>query len=148
MSHILIIGYGNPSRRDDGVGHYIIEKITQMAGEKIDCLACHQLGIELADTIKDYDRVIFVDAHVSDFPEEIKVVSVDATYSTSAFTHSIKPGSLVALAKSLYQKEPQALVVSVRGNDFDFGTELSAETRKWADVAVARILEMADGKSA
>jgi len=143
---VLVIGYGNPSRRDDGVGHYVVERIEQLAGSGVDTLALHQLGPELAEAIKDYDLVIFVDAHSGEYAEGLRVTSVEAAYRPSAFTHLISPNSLLALARSLYQKEPQALTVSIRGYDFDFGTELSEETRKWADVAVERILEMVDAR--
>jgi Ni,Fe-hydrogenase maturation factor len=43
---------------------------------------------------------------------------------------------LLALAKSLYGRAPRALSISIRGHDFDFGTEMSTETAKLADKAV------------
>lgn len=144
MSRVIVIGYGNPSRRDDSVGHYIVEEVMNAASGRIDCHLCHQLGIELADTIKDYELVIFVDAHAGKFKKELRVTGVEATYSSSAFTHSLTSGSLIALTETLYQKKPDALSVSVRGHDFDFGTGLSDKTHRWADEAVVRILEIAD----
>jgi len=27
---VLVIGYGNPSRRDDGVGHYVVESLERL----------------------------------------------------------------------------------------------------------------------
>lgn len=146
MSRAIIIGYGNPSRCDDSVGHYIVEKAMDAAGDGVDCHVCHQLGIELAETIKDYDLVVFVDAHAGKFQEELRVAHVQAAYSSSAFTHSLNSGSLIALTKTLYQHEPRALSVSVRGHDFSFGTGLSAETQKWASMAVVRILEIMEGR--
>lgn len=142
MSRALVIGYGNSSRRDDGVGHYMVEKIKCLTGGKVDTLALHQLGPELAETIKDYNLVIFVDAHSGEYTEGLRVTPVEAVYRPSAFTHFMSPGSLLALAKGLYQKEPRAFTVSVRGHNFDFGTELSEETRKYADSAVNRIIDM------
>jgi len=142
VSKSLIIGYGNPSRRDDGVGIYIAEEIEHLTDGEIDVLICHQLGIEMAETIKDFHLIIFVDAYVGERDEELKVASVEATFQLSAFTHRTTPGSLLALTKSLYQKTPQAFMVSIRGYDFDFGTELSEETQKWAKIAVQKILEM------
>lgn len=141
MPQAIVIGYGNPSRCDDSVGHYIVDKIAEAAGDSIDCLACYQLDIELADTIKDYELIIFTDAHVN-FPEELRVVDVEPIFSSSAFTHLFTPGSLLSLANTLYQKTPRAFLVSVRGHDFSFGTELSEKTQKSADMAVTRILEI------
>jgi len=142
MKRSLVIGYGNPSRRDDGVGHYVVERLERLVGDKVATLALHQLGPELAETIKDYDLVIFVDAHAGEYAEELKMAPVEAAYRPSAFTHFMNPGSLLALVKGLYREEPQAFVVSIRGYDFDFGTELSEETRKYADDAIDRIMEM------
>ena len=142
MKRSLVIGYGNPSRRDDGVGHYVVEKLRRRAGDKVDTLALHQLGPELAETIKDYDLVIFVDAHAGEYAEELRMAPVEAAYHPSAFTHFMNPGSLLALVKGLYREEPQAFVVSIRGYDFDFGTELSEKARRHADNAVNRIIEM------
>ena len=179
----LVIGYGNPSRRDDGVAHYVLEKLRaksekqiQDTGYKIqntgywissilhpasgiqylvDILACHQLGIELVEIIKDYDLVIFVDAYTDSANQKSKiknqkcllVAPVEAIYHPAAFTHHMNPSSLLALTISLYQKEPRAFIVSVRGYDFDFGTELSPETHKWADEAVNQILDMIEHRA-
>ena len=142
MKRSLVIGYGNPSRRDDGVGHYVVERLERVVGDKVDTLALHQLGPELAETIKDYELIIFVDAHAGEHAEGLRVAPVKAAYRPSAFTHFMNPSSLLALAKSLYQKGPCAFTVSIRGYNFDFGTELSEGTRKYADGAVDRIIEM------
>jgi hypothetical protein len=37
---------------------------------------------------------------------------------------------------------PAAFLVSVRGEDFDFGTGLSDECRRCADLAVQKILDL------
>jgi len=148
VSDILVVGYGNPGRRDDGVGHYVAERIEQLTGDvetlhcNVSTLMLHQLGPELAETIKDYDLVIFVDAHSGECAEGMRMVSVESAYCPSAFTHFMNPGSLLALVMSLYHRKPQAFIVSIRGYDFDFGTELSTETQKWADMAVEQILDM------
>jgi hydrogenase maturation protease len=142
VSRVIVIGYGNPSRRDDGVAHYVLEKLQDLADDRLELIACHQLGIELAETIKDYDLVIFVDACVGDREEELKITAVQSGYTPSAFTHFLKPGSLLALTESLYDKQPRAFIFSIKGHDFDFGTELSEETQKWANDAVEKILDI------
>ena len=139
---VLLIGYGNPSRGDDGVGHYVAKEIRERAVRNISTLTLCQLGPELAETVKDYDLVVFVDAQVSQSAEGLSVVPVEAAYRPSAFTHVMSPASLLALTKALYQKEPQAFIVAVPGYDFDFGTGLCDETTKWAEAAIERILEM------
>ncbi|MBD3184366.1 hydrogenase maturation protease [Candidatus Poribacteria bacterium] len=142
LSHTIVIGYGNFHRQDDGVGHYIVQEVERQAGESIDTVCCHQLGIEQSETIKDYDIVIFADAYVGHREEDLKVASLEATFTQSAFTHHLKPDSLLALTQNIFQKTPKAYIVSVKGYDFDFGTDLSTRTQKWADIAVKKILEL------
>lgn len=142
MSRAIIIGYGNPSRRDDGVGHYIVQKVKDASDGQVEALILHQLGIELVETLKDWNLVIFADSYVGDRVEELEVASLEAAYTPSALTHFITPNSLLALTESLYQKSPEAFLVSVKGYDFDFGTELSPKTLEWANIAVEKILEI------
>ncbi len=146
MSRAIVIGYGNPNRQDDGVGHYVADKVVQLSDGKIDALQCHQLGIELVETIKDYDIVIFADAHAGERSTNLEIAPLEPIYSTSAFTHFVKPSSLMALTESLYQKKPKAFLVSISGCNFDFGTEFSPETQKWADIAVEKILKLVVGE--
>ena len=53
----------------------------------------------------------------------------------------LTPESCLELAQALYGRAPQALVVSVRGYQFGYRTELSAQTAPLIDVAVARIVD-------
>ena len=79
----LIIGYGNPSRRDDGVGLAVINGLRRRLGKApfdegddgynelggpVDTLFLQQLMPELAETLAGYDRVWFVDAHLGIYP--------------------------------------------------------------------------------
>jgi len=157
---VLIIGCGNPSRSDDSVGLYLINEINRRVGNPpiradvtfagmedngegdgwLTTAFVQQLGPELADVIKDYDLVIFVDAHTGVYAEEIRFVEVVPSYVTSAFSHHLEPAAIVALAEMLYNSRPRAFAVSVRGYDFQFGTELSETTRALADQALDRVM--------
>jgi len=156
----LVIGYGNPSRRDDGVGHYVVNALRQRLGQiplgaeeegfdklgqDVDTLCLQQLIPELAETVAGYDLVIFVDAHTGAYPEDLKVARLQPDYRPTPTSHYFKPEMVLALAKALHGSEPQALAISIRGYDFNFGTELSPETRRHADLAVERILRILEG---
>ncbi len=157
---VLIIGCGNPSRSDDSVGLYLVNEINRRLGRplvganvafsgmedsgeddgSLTTAFVQQLGPELADVIKDYDLVIFVDAHTGVYAEEIRFAEVAPLYVTSAFSHHLEPAAIVALAEMLYNSRPLAFAVSVRGYDFQFGTELSDKTKALADQALDRVL--------
>lgn len=59
---ILIIGYGNNLRSDDGVGRYLAEIIEQQQLPLVKALSVHQLTPELVLEIADSQAVIFIDA--------------------------------------------------------------------------------------
>jgi len=57
----LLLGLGNPLRRDDGVGIYVVRRLKdQIKG--IDISETYSSGLDLLEIIKGYDRVFIVDA--------------------------------------------------------------------------------------
>jgi hydrogenase maturation protease len=139
----LIIGYGNPSRRDDGVALVVINGLRKRLGlpslegnddgwndlgRDVDTLFLQQLMPELAETLVCYERVIFVDAHVGVYPELIRRVSLAPNPQRAIVSHHVKPEGLLEIARQLYGRAPAGDLISVRGFDFDFGPELSSET--------------------
>jgi len=53
--------------------------------------------------------------------------------------HYLTPEDLASLSDTLYGHVPRAFLFSIRGQDFGFGTELSAATGRWAVETVRRI---------
>ncbi|MBC8447788.1 MAG: hydrogenase maturation protease [Chloroflexi bacterium] len=153
----LIVGYGNPYRRDDGVGYHVLKAIAvqlgrpplaldedglDALGEEVDLVCLPQLLPELAETLAAYGRVIFVDAHTGAYAEDLRCVAVEPRYTPSAFTHHMTPETLLGLALAFSEAVPPAYLFSVRGYDFDFGVELSEETERLAEKVVERVMNM------
>ena len=148
----LFIGYGNPDRQDDGVAWHVLTGLASQLGletstsweEPLPCapgttFAFHlQLTPEMAEDISTFDRVCFVDAHTGKIPENVQVVDVNPEYQTSPFTHHLTPEMLLSMGQELYQKTPEAILVSVRGYEFGFETELSPFTSSLVTEAVER----------
>ena len=147
----LIIGYGNPSRRDDGVGLAVINGLRRRLGKApfdegddgynelggpVDTLFLQQLMPELAETLAGYDRVWFVDAHLGIYPELVRRTTLTAQFGLASVSHHLGPETLLALAQQLYGQAPAGELISIRGFDFDFGVELSAETAAGVDQVV------------
>lgn len=156
----LIIGYGNPSRRDDGVALAIINGLRQRLGllsldgnddgyddlgQATDTLFMQQLMPELAETISHYDAVIFLDAHVGVIPETIRRVQLTPSGERAIVSHHVKPAGLLEIARRLYGRAPVGELISVRGFDFDFGTELSPATAEAAGQVVEEIWGRREG---
>ena len=148
----LVIGYGNPSRQDDGVGLTVVNGLRSRAGQAplaegddgfddlgraLDTLFLQQLSPELAETLADYDHLVLVDAHLGIYPELVHRARVEPQSEAAIVSHHFKPGALLELALQLYGRAPSAEIVSVRGFVFDFATELSPQTAQ----GVAQVIE-------
>ncbi len=152
---VLILGYGNVDRQDDGVAWHVLARLAQHLGypfpsspeeeirpshQNTDFLFVLQLAPELAETISQYRRVCFVDAHTGWVPLEIQVANLAAEFQSSPFTHHLTPSTCLALAQSLYHSQPEAILVSVRGYEFGFSRSLSKQTSALAEQAAGQIL--------
>jgi len=79
MARLLILGYGNPLRGDDGVGWHAVHRLRERSAElDADVMSCHQLTPELAEAVSRAERVIFIDARVGPTPGTVEVSEVAA----------------------------------------------------------------------
>jgi Ni,Fe-hydrogenase maturation factor len=86
--------------------------------------------------------VVFVDAHTGIIPEEIRVVPVKEEYVFHAVTHHMSPGMLLAMARKTQGTAPPGYLVSIKGDDFDFGLGLTDACRTRADASLQKILDL------
>lgn len=123
---MLIYGYGNPGRLDDGLGPAFAERMQalDLAGVMVE--SNYQLNIEDADTISSYDCVVFVDASVDAAPP-FSFEPLERREAMVGFSsHSITAESLLGLADQLFSATPEAYMLGIRGYEFnDFGERLS-----------------------
>ena len=164
LERVLLIGYGNLSRRDDGVALHVLQRLRQRLGlppeelgvdaeiepgTSLAMMCVHQLAPELADTACDYDVVVYIDAHVSQVDwEPVRWAEIEAAYQSGMVGHHLKPGVILALCESLYGKNPAGYMLSILAHDFDFGEGLSAETSALADQAVDELEEFLRARGA
>jgi hydrogenase maturation protease len=136
----LIIGYGNCSRRDDGAGWLVIERLAALGLPDVELQTAHQLEVDVAETISRFDVVIFVDAAVTDGPDAVTRTLVQPNPESRAVSHYMTPADVLALCRTLYGKEPQGMLFSIRGHDFGFGMELTPEVERAAHEVVQMIV--------
>lgn len=118
---LLVIGYGNPLRSDDGLGLYLAQKM----GRDCQVMTQMQLMPELAEPISRAERVVFIDAGMGTTPGEVTCATVKPMPITGAFTHHVTPASLLVAAQELYGAAPEAILISVTGASFDYGCVFS-----------------------
>ncbi len=157
----LVIGYGNVYCHDDGVALYIINCLRKRSGlrelqpdedgldelgHSLDTALLHQLVPEIIPLVTQYQKVVFVDAHKGIIPDDVRVVDVKEEMGFHAVTHHMSPGMLLAIARQTQRFAPEGHLVSVKGEDFDFGLGLSEPCKIRADAAVQKILELVNSK--
>ncbi len=140
QNRILVYGYGNPGRQDDGLGPALVERLE---GERLPGVATdsnYQLQIEDAVAVAESGTVIFVDATVSgDGP--FTFTEIEPSGEITFTTHTISPGSILALCHELYSKEVRAYVLAIRGYGWEFVEKLTPEAEKNLEEAYRFLVE-------
>jgi hydrogenase maturation protease len=123
MKKILIYGYGNPGRQDDGLGNTVVERMEEWVREEgienVEFDSNYQLNIEDAATISDKDLVIFVDASVEDI-EDFILTPVDESAKVAFSSHSASPGYIVKLCHDLFDTQPASYLLHIKGYEWEF----------------------------
>lgn len=136
---ILLYGYGNPGRQDDGLGDAFIQKAGRWIREKgirnIELESNYQLNIEDAEAIANKDLVLFIDAS-SEQIEDISITRVEPSGAHVEFTmHASSPAFILALCNNIYNKMPETWLLHIRGYQWNLKEELTAGAKKNLDTA-------------
>jgi hydrogenase maturation protease len=137
---VLILGYGNALRADDGFGRQAAERLVALVADPdIDIRAIHQLTPELAEPLSRAGRAIFIDAAREGAPGELRQQRIEPA-PCGAFTHHLTPSALLVLARDLYGHAPPAVLFTAAGASFRYGQILS-ETMEAALGQVVSLLQ-------
>ncbi len=142
---ILVIGFGNPHRSDDGVGCFVIDQLQDADIKDATLLKMNPDGYALMEAWKDREWVIIVDAAKSGEPAGT-VKQFDALteqiprdiYPVSS--HTINLAETISLGRTLNQLPKHVIVFAIEADNLGYGSELSPEVRE-AGVKVARRIE-------
>jgi hydrogenase maturation protease len=140
---ILVLGYGNPGRQDDGLGPEIVQELEKLQLPGLILDADYQLSIEHAADLGQADNVIFIDAAVSG-PEPYEVKKLQASPGIEFTSHTLGPEAVLAICEQTYQRTPEALLVAVRGYSFEFAEGLTDKARANKDRALEYIKRLID----
>lgn len=146
-ARVLVVGYGNALRSDDGIGWHAARMLAgdpRLAEARV--VAEHQLAPELAYDMSTAGLVILVDASTTTPAGAVTVRSLTAPGAAGAgegagsptgpgsptgagspgpTSHHVTPEVLLALARELYGTAPEAVVVSVGVVEMGPGETLS-----------------------
>jgi hydrogenase maturation protease len=141
-SGLLIIGYGNTLRSDDGVGPRISDAVGEWRLPGVRAITCDLLTPELADPISQTDRVVFVDAAI-DTPREVLLRPLAPADSSQIMAHAADPRTLLAVARDVFGHAPEAWWLTIPASNMEFGETLSTETTRGMGQALDKIRELA-----
>jgi len=135
---LLVIGYGNTLRGDDGVGPRVAEAVGKLNLPGVRTLVCQQLSPEHADPISRVRKVVFVDAAV-DAPNQVQFRKLEPGETSQLMAHAADPRTMLALARDVFGHAPEAWWLTIPAVNLDFGEKLSPETEAGFHEALRRI---------
>jgi hydrogenase maturation protease len=135
---MLLIGYGNPLRRDDGVGQFIAGQFKP--SRPMHVIGSLQLTPEMVEQVSQAERVIFADADAALCPGQIRIQTVERR--SSALLHRVDPGTLLDWSWKLYGRAPEAFIVRIGCESFDVGEGLSPAVERAAREALPAIRKL------
>jgi hydrogenase maturation protease len=139
MNKLLLFGYGNPGRGDDGLGPMLVERIDRLRLAGVTCLVDMQLLIEHATDLCGFDQIIFVDADMS-CQEPFEFSGVHAEKDDSYTSHALTPAALLHVYQHIRQgAAPAAFLLRIRGYRFELGDTLSAQANNNLAAAIRKI---------
>ena len=128
---VLLIGYGNTLRRDDGAGVALAGLVARGAGSGAKLIEVPQLLPELAEELAapGVTGVIFCDARPADVTdgEPVRLSRISPAWGGNSLGHHGSPEEILAIAGTLYGAAPPAWLVTVAGDDFGHGEGFSPE---------------------
>jgi hydrogenase maturation protease len=141
-SSILVLGYGNTLRRDDGAGWKAAEEVARWGCPSVRVLTRALLTPDLADEIEAADLVVFIDAR-ADRPESGVLLEPVAPPSDAqvSLLHTSSPAMLLGLCRALSGRAPAAILVSIPAEDLGFGENLSATAERGMREALTLLRE-------
>ena len=157
---LLLIGYGNPLRQDDGLGWHIAMAIEALDLPGLQVLAAQQLTLELAAPMALAEAVVFVDAAygkdaANGSAQAIEPLALKPLHHNpqapdpgpQTFSHQLTPQALLLLAGKLYGHQPAALQLLVPAQWHGHGEGFSPCAATALPTAMALLVGWAGGES-
>ncbi len=152
-AELLVIGYGNILRGDDGVGPRVAEAVGELNLPGVRTLVCQQLSPEHAEPVARARRVIFVDARLCseatarqaavDQISGVQLRKLEPGDTTQLMAHAADPRTMLALARDVFGHAPEAWWLTIPAMNLDFREDFSRETEAGFADAIEKIQAVA-----
>ena len=139
---ILVLGYGNELRRDDGIGPRVARLVEALRLPHVRAEARHQLTPELAALLAHVRAAIFIDASLAGAPGTVAVRPLTSAAPAELGGHRSNPRALLALTDAIYRRAPVAWLITVAAQDLAVGDQLSRAGQQGVAAALARARDL------
>ena len=141
--NLFIVGFGNPQRRDDGVGSYIVGQLRSALKtyDKIGFLSVRHPEPSIVADLRGANQILFVDATIKTLTNGWQLNRIQPELDPLPYTtHHFTPTAILGIIRMLYGQAPPTWVLTVEGCDFGFGYNLTSTARKRARSAISAII--------
>lgn len=140
MTKPLVIGFGDPRRRDNALGPLAAERLQRLFRETMEVISCGLLSLDLARPIADSGGlVLFLGAQRGLPPGGVacREVQPHRTWHAPEGRGILSPEEALLAASALARHAPQAYLIGGGGLDFSPGFGLSAKAEQALERMVA-----------
>lgn len=131
----VVMGFGNPLRRDDGVGYWLAQELQARGYNALPFLqALPEQVYELASA----ERVVLIDADLSLPAGGLSWRPVVLSASLE-LNHGLEPQGLLTLAQALLGRFPIGYAFSVGIADWDYGEGFSPQVQAVLPLALMEL---------
>jgi hydrogenase maturation protease len=127
----LILGIGNYSKQDDGLGWEFLDLLQNTPNYEFNFKLeyRYQLQIEDAELLCQYDTVFFIDASKR-ILEDGFLIKKGIPFNQHGFTsHSLTPETILFLSNQLYNHQPKAYIIEIEGFKWNLMNGLSINAK-------------------
>jgi hydrogenase maturation protease len=122
---LVVFGWGNESRGDDGIGPLLLRRLDDAGWADTSCFEDFQLQIEHALDLKGADLALFLDAG-RDTPAPFLFREILPRGGMTHTSHALAPEAVLDVYRQIEQAAPPpSFLLCVRGESFGLGEGLS-----------------------
>ena len=141
---VVVIGVGNPYRRDDGIGPAVVERLRRMGLDDVTLAESDGEAMALILLWDERQLAILVDAMRADPAHPGRVHRLVVPWpagdrARAASSHAMDTGDAVELARELGRLPQRLVVFGVEVTDTGFGLGLTPAVAEAADRVAAEI---------
>lgn len=122
---VVVLGWGNASRGDDGLGPALVERVEALGLDHVTAHEDFQLQLEHALDLTGADIALFADASMV-APDPFSFEEIGPREGLTHTSHAMAPEAVLDVyARVIERTPPPSFVLGIRGEEFALGTDMS-----------------------